>query len=260
MTEDRLSPEERAERMVDRAFGVKDRRMRTAMIGEILRDFPGEEIVEVLRVISDRAERKRPKYQEVYFSLMDPEFLTELLGPEKVEEVRARAREMESVQVLHLFASSDPGGGITGDCEVPDGLEYLTLGEKKSLARGERSLTWEKLLLDLDHSVIRNILRNPRITEREVLRISSRRPCPGAVLKEVYQNQRWIQRYRVKRALVFNPYTPVAISKSLIGSLLISDLQEAARDGGLDSSVRGWASDLLKKRKGKGEKEGKPIK
>jgi len=258
VSKDRLSPEERAERIVDRAFGVKDRRMRTAMIGELLRGFSGEEIVEVLRVIFDRAERKRPKYQEVYFSLMVPEFLAEVLGPEKVEEIQARARETESVQILHLFASSDPGGGVTGDCEVPDGLEYLTLGEKKSMARGERSLTWEKLLLDLDHSVIRNILRNPRITEREVLRISSRRPCPGAVLKEVYQSQRWIQRYRVKRALAFNPYTPVAIGKSLIGSLLLSDLQEAARDRGLDPSVREWANNLLKKRKG--EKEGKRTK
>lgn len=257
MSGDRLSAEERAAHLVERAFGVKDRRMRTVILGEVLRELSTEEVVSVLDVILDRVDRRRPKYQEIYLSIVDREFLAGVLGAEKVDEVVTRARESGCERVLHLFSCPDPGHevGVTGDSEVPAGLEYLTLGEKKSLARGERTLIWEKLLLDLDPAVIRNILSNPRITEQEVVKIASRRPCPGSILREIFLSQRWVQRYRVKRTLVFNPCTPVDVGRNLLSSLMVADLEEVSRDGGIDSSIREWAKDLLKKRRTKGKRE-----
>lgn len=250
MEQDRISPEFKAERIIERAFQVKDRLMRTAVIGEILRDLPVEEIAQILQVILDRADQKSPKYEEVFLSLTENEFLIGAITPEKFQEMVQYLEKSGAVYLLQLFSSPDRKRevGISGNMEVPTGLEYLTLGEKKALARGKRTLIWEKLLFDLDATVIQNVLLNPRITEKEVIRIASRRPCPGAVLRAIFQNRKWIQRYRVKRALVFNPNTPVEVSLSLLNSLVLGDIQEVARDANLNPDLRERARHILEKR------------
>jgi hypothetical protein len=250
---ERPSPEKNAERVVGRAFGVKDRRMRTAILAEYLRLLPVAELLEVVRIIMERAERKVPRYQEAYFSLIDSEFFLSLIGPERVSEIVLQARETGCLEILRLFSPGDPERErqVPGDLEIPAGLEYLTLGEKKSLAKGKRTLLLEKLLFDPDPSVIRNILQNPRLTELEVIRIASRRPIPGAVLRVIFENHRWIKRYRVKRTLILNPHTPVEVSRNLLGYMLQPDLEEVSRDLSLNLQVREEAAFLLGKCKRK---------
>ena len=249
MKSEKSAPERSAERVVGRAFGVKDRRMRTAILGEFLSLLPVEEFLEVVRIIMERAEKKTPRYQEAYFSLIDSEFLLPWLGPEKVDEIINRARETGYHEILRLFSPRNPESEklVPGDLEVPAGLEYLTLGEKKSLAKGKRTLLWEKLLFDPDPTVIRNILQNPRMVELEVIRIASRRPIPGAVLRAIFDNHRWIKRYRVKRTLIFNPHTPVEVSRNLLGYMLQPDLKEVSQDLSLNLQVREEAAFLLGK-------------
>ncbi|MDD5224596.1 MAG: hypothetical protein PHE84_11445 [bacterium] len=253
MKSEKSAPERNAERVVDRAFGVKDRRMRTAILGEFLSLLPVDEFLEVVRIIMERSEKKSPRYQEAYFSLIDSEFLLPWLGPEKVDEIINRARETGYHEILRLFSPRHPESEklVPGDLEVPAGLEYLTLGEKKSLAKGKRTLIWEKLLFDPDPTVIRNVLQNPRMTELEVIRIASRRPVPAAVLRVIFDNHRWIQRYRVKRTLIFNPHTPVDVSRNLLGYMLQPDLEEISQDLSLNLQVREEAVSLLEKKKRK---------
>jgi hypothetical protein len=249
---EKSAPERNAERVVERAFGVKDRRMRTAILGEFLSLLPVDEFLEVVRIIIERAEKKTPRYQEAYFALIDSEFLLPWLGPEKVDEIVNRARETGYHEILRLFSPRHPESEklVPGDLEVPAGLEYLTLGEKKSLAKGRRTLLWEKLLFDPDPSVMRNILQNPRLTELEVIRIASRRLVPGAVLRVIFDNNRWINRYRVKRTLIFNPNTPVEVSRNLLGYMLRPDLEEISQDLSLNLQVREEAALMLEKKKG----------
>lgn len=252
MKSEKSAPERNAERVVERAFGVKDRRMRTAILGEFLSLLPVDEFLEVVRIIIERAEKKTPRYQEAYFALIDSEFLLPWLGPEKVDEIVNRARETGYHEILRLFSPRHPESEklVPGDLEVPAGLEYLTLGEKKSLAKGRRTLLWEKLLFDPDPSVMRNILQNPRLTELEVIRIASRRLVPGAVLRVIFDNNRWINRYRVKRTLIFNPNTPVEVSRNLLGYMLRPDLEEISQDLSLNLQVREEAALMLEKKKG----------
>ncbi len=88
------------------------------------------------------------------------------------------------------------------------------------MGSGRPAMRWlEKLLHDQDPGVIRNLLSNPRVTETEVLKLSSRTPVSPRVLEEVARSPRWISRYRVKKALVLNPYTPLGISLPLLGFL-----------------------------------------
>ena len=60
----------------------------------------------------------------------------------------------------------------------------LTLGERKSLARRPDRAMLDRLLHDPHPDVIRRLLRNPRLTEDDVVRLAARRPGRPEVLVE----------------------------------------------------------------------------
>ena len=84
-----------------------------------------------------------------------------------------------------------------------------------------------------------------------MIRIASRRPVPGAVLRAIFDSHRWIKRYRVKRTLIFNPHTPVEVSRNLLGYMLQPDLKEVSQDLSLNLQVREEAVFLLGKKRRK---------
>ena len=57
---------------------------------------------------------------------------------------------------------------------------------------------------------------------------------------------RWVARYHVKRALVFNPYCPTDLSISLLPTLIATDLRVVAEDPNLPAAVRDQARSLLR--------------
>ncbi len=117
----------------------------------------------------------------------------------------------------------------------------VTLGERRSWARRHDRSVLQKLLGDQDLGVIRNLLQNPRLIERDVLRIASRRPTTGEVLQLVFRNPRWGRRPAVKEALVLNPYTPVALAVSLVALLPRPVVERLRSEPGVHGEVRARA-------------------
>jgi len=124
----------------------------------------------------------------------------------------------------------------------------LTLGERKSLARGKRDDKLLHLIRDPHPDVVAILLGNPHLIEADVLTIASRRPTLAATQEHVFASQRWRPRYRVKRALVLNPYSPPAIGIRLAVCLGNRDLAEISRDTKLVTEVRTHAAALLELR------------
>jgi hypothetical protein len=120
----------------------------------------------------------------------------------------------------------------------------LTLGERKSLARGGRRDLLQHLLRDPDAAVIRVLLGNPRLTERDVVFVAARRPVRGDVLRAVFDS-RWLAQYHVKRALAMNPYTPGDLAVRLLPSLSPEDLRAVENDHALAEPTRIQAGLLL---------------
>jgi len=237
-------------KIVQEVYNIKDRFMRTAVLGYKLREMEAEIIVELLAEIYSGAEKKSPGYQEVFLSLTDIDHLRKVVGEEKIRKVYEFSEQKgyhHIKNILHspqAFRDASREGGVN---ELPE-MEYITLGERKWLARGGKAYYLERLLHDQNPQVIENLLNNPRITEREVIKIASKRPTSAEVLRTVYRNQKWIKRYRVKKALIFNPYTPVEISLRLINFLLVQDLKLLVEEGTVDPRVKKEAERLLKQK------------
>ncbi|MFN7147383.1 MAG: hypothetical protein ACK4YP_26685, partial [Myxococcota bacterium] len=121
----------------------------------------------------------------------------------------------------------------------------LTPGERTAAARGRDRLVLDRLLHDRDPRVIAALLDNPRVTERDVVRIAAMRPTSAAILGLVAGHARWGQRYRVRKALAFNPASPLALSRPLLPTLLRQDLAELAGSQVLTEELRAEVRALL---------------
>jgi hypothetical protein len=160
----------------------------------------------------------------------------------------ASARGYEEVQRLLLRPGAQRQAAAEEQRPDPRVAE-LTLGERKSLARRHDPDLLERLLFDPDPAVLENLLRNPRITEREVVRIAAHRPGFASVLRLIAQGTRFSTRERVRRALARNPFTPTDVAVNLLPFLRDRDLREVESDGTLHLTVRRGAEAILRERK-----------
>jgi len=151
------------------------------------------------------------------------------------EEVTFVFAEGEAVQEYHVDAAA------RADAK----LFTLPLGVLKSRARLTRNPDeLSRLAIATNPSVIREVLKNPRLTEELVVRIASRRPARPEPLEEIWKSSRWNNRPAVRKALVFNPYLPPEIGVKIVALLGQADLREVANDGKLHLSVRELAQRL----------------
>ena len=83
------------------------------------------------------------------------------------------------------------------------------------------------------------------MTLKHVVKIACKRPTSAQVLRVVYQDQKWVNHYVVKKALINNPYTPTQISLSLLHFLLEQDLEDVADNMLLHPQVKETAVELI---------------
>lgn len=114
----------------------------------------------------------------------------------------------------------------------------VTLGERKSLARTRDRDLLARVLRDPDPAVIRILLENPTLTERDVVRLCARRPIAPEILREVFRSTRWIIRYGVRKAIVKNPFAPVDVALQLAAHLNATDAREVVASAELAIAVR----------------------
>jgi hypothetical protein len=169
------------------------------------------------------------------------------LGYERHGELYAAARMLGDQRLTQLLLSAEPPPpGTPAPPVLPDQPE-LTLGERKSLARGHRREILDRLLADPDEAVLAILLGNPRLTESDVVRVAARRPTSPAAQRVIFASERFIHRYAVKRALAFNPYTPSDLAARLLPLLTQVDLRHVAEAPGLADQVRRSARELLRR-------------
>jgi hypothetical protein len=128
-------------------------------------------------------------------------------------------------------------------------LAHLTLGHKKAVARARRDPDLlARLAAEGDPAVVRELLRNPQLTEPFVVRIAARRPCRPETLRCIHEARRWRTRPAVAAALVRNPYVETEIALKLLPALGANELREVSRDGVVHPLVRAVAARILEAR------------
>jgi len=214
--------------------------MRQAVLREALLAMPAEEAATLFTELIRRGKDGAP--YDLALVALNALLDGNQLGYERHQEIYAEARRRGDEPLARLLLSAQPPPtGRPQRAPIP-GRPDITLGERKSLARGDprkvpRDL-FDRILRDTDPSVLEIILVNPRLTESDAVRLAARRPTSGDAQRAIFRCERFISRYAVKRALAFNPFTPSDIAARLVPLLTRPDLKELMNDPHVSEPVR----------------------
>jgi hypothetical protein len=240
-----------ADRLVTSHAAIIERTMRTRRLSEKLLALPDDILVDIINDVFARAKPGDIDRAQFILSSVDIFNLTGL--PQmRLLSLYHRSVSKGYTTTAHIFMAPSPKKIPHGEYDFVEGrdMDYLTLGEKRSLARTHTKDKLDRLLYDTNPLVVRNILENPSLTENDVLRMASRRPNHENVITTIYRNDRWVSSYDVKTAIVRNPYTPVPIALGLMLFLKHQDLSEIAVDSTLHDVVTATARRLIARRQG----------
>lgn len=241
------------EKVLNDVSALPEERMRLDLLGKRLKPLAPELIARFFDAVYGMEHGDR-RSRAVRSLLVDHEGLKTALGESLHALVYHASIELGLDKVSRLFTDLPPHKkGVRGyDKEEEARMEFLTLGERRTLSKKNVKDTIDRLLSDPDPVVITNILSNPRTTEREVLKIASKRPNSPEILKLLAVHKVWSKRYPVKKAIVLNPYSPPRVSIALLEMLMVQDLKAVMGDKTVHPQVRLSAKDLMKQREGSG--------
>jgi hypothetical protein len=117
-------------------------------------------------------------------------------------------------------------------------IRNLSRTEKLWLApkadRSERQV----LIQDNDAQVIFSLLKNPRITTEEVIRIA-RSPLLSSIAAElIAKTTIWAGNSEIRAALVHNPRTPTPLAIKLLPTLPDPEIRQIAKSGGVSQALK----------------------
>ncbi len=206
--------------------------------------------------LSARAEQAELPAREVLLSVVDA--LNAEASVDLVQRLREEAAGASLLSLERLVRS--PLGRAAADAKdakadpreerVPDygRGRPLTLGERKSLARRPDRSMMDRLFSDPHPDVIRGLLRNPKVTEDDVIRLAARRPGRAEILTEVARSPKWVHRARVRLTLLLNPATPLEIAARITGLLVRQELKLVAEATHVADGVRALCLEHLERR------------
>jgi hypothetical protein len=251
-----------AETMVRVTRSLGHASLRVSYVSGVLASTPIADLARALDLLCARAEQAEEPAREVLLSIVDA-----LSAPE-AQDVAQRLREEaagESLLSLERLVRQPLAPRTTllpdldpKDERVPDygAGRTLTLGERKSLARRPDRNLLERLLLDPNPDVIARLLKNPRLTEDDVVRLSARRPGRPDVLAAIARDPKWLHRARVRLTLALNPDTPGTLAAPIVGLLIRQELRLVAGATLVPAHVRALCIEHLERRPpGKPERE-----
>jgi hypothetical protein len=248
----------RADGLVRTTLSIGDEALRAHYVATVARAWPIDGLARALDILCQRAEQAEASAREALVAVVDA------LNAEGTLELVHRLQELavvESLLALERLIRTPGRGPKEGDGSgaARDAADAkaagirnargrpLTLGERKSLARRPDRETMRRLLADPHPDVIRRCLRNPRMTEDDLIPLAARRPGRGEVLVEIARSP-WVHRPRVRLALVLNPATPPEIAVRIAGLLLRPELDMVAGSPGVADAVRAICLEHLARR------------
>lgn len=129
-------------------------------------------------------------------------------------------------------------------------ISSMTLQEKLRLTLVGNAAARALLVRDSNKIVAMAAISSPMTTEAEASGIANSRQIGEEILRFIGNKREWLGNYELKKALVFNPKTPVGISMKFLSHLHVGDLRAVARSRGVSAAVKMAAVQRVTKKQG----------
>lgn len=116
-------------------------------------------------------------------------------------------------------------------------IQELSVGDKVKLAlTGDKE--WRSLLLKESNKQISGaVLKNPRITEKEVLILCQNRSSNEELIRIILLNREWLKNYSIRLALAMHPRTPLNQAMRFLSTLSEKDLRKLSKSRNISSAL-----------------------
>lgn len=114
----------------------------------------------------------------------------------------------------------------------------MSVSEKIRLATIGDSAARAVLVRDANRLVSYAAISSPRTHEAEAARIARSKQVAEDVLRYIGNKREWIRNYEVKKALVFNPKTPLGIALRFLSHMRDGDLRNLSRNRNVPAPLK----------------------
>lgn len=127
--------------------------------------------------------------------------------------------------------------------------QLMGIAEKIKMAlSGDKE--WRSILVkDSNKLVSGSVIKNPRITEAEILTLVKSGIQNDEIMRLICANKEWIKSYKIRKALIENNRTPVQNAARYLGTMDVKDLASFAKSKNIASVLSTMAKRLLLNKK-----------
>lgn len=115
-------------------------------------------------------------------------------------------------------------------------LEFGVSDKIKMALTGDKE--WRNLLLkDSNRLVSSAVMKNPRITEGEVLMVAKNKSASDELIRLINLNREWLKSYEIRKALVLHPRTPLPKALRYMTIMTEKDVRDISKSRGVSQVI-----------------------
>ncbi len=148
-------------------------------------------------------------------------------APETPQSVEAETESEDDVEEVDEESEAFKSKfHLSMKMEVPEKIKMALIGDKE----------WRTLMLkDTNKLVSQAVLKNPRLTEPEILAVVKNTGNDEEMLRIICRNKEWIKNYQIRKALVLNCKTPLPTAIRFLPTLMEKDIAILAKSKNIPS-------------------------
>ena len=192
-----------------------------------------------------------------HIEVPDEELDDSWLSLEYIEELYEESQEDRDAIVDKILGEWK----ADNDDEVPNERvsmlnKIMRMGMKdrlKAAMKGDREVR-NILIRDPNRLISQAVVKNPKITEQEIEKISTMKTVPEDVLRGIATDKKFARNYVIIHNLARNPRTPIGNVLSLLTLLQLRDISAIGKNRNVPDAVRRHATRIANARTGGGRR------
>lgn len=174
----------------------------------------------------------------------EPVMLTPVDAPTDLPSDLIAAMTEENTGEDDALGQEDKKGNIQAQ------LVKMTASQKVRFAQIGNKEVRGYLMRDSNKMVASAAIKNPRVTEQEIITVANSRSVNDEVIRVISATREWTKAYQVRFNLVNNPKCPLPVALRFLRTLRASDVKTLAKNKNVSGAVSTAARRLTSNEKG----------
>lgn len=188
---------------------------------------------------------------EVFDKFVDKKLKEKTIDIDKIKEELETTDETDEVKTV----DETPINTLEERKSLMRLINEMTVAQKIKLAMMGNMEARSLLIKQSSRLVVEAVVRNPMLTDQEIIRYSADKNISREVIQYIAGNRKWLRKYQIKLNIVLNPKTPLGRAMNLLETLNVKDILMISKEKGITSALKNKAAEIIQKIEKKKEKK-----